>query len=177
MQNIPRRELIKRMCLGSGVAGLSWALAGCGFELRKPPHFVFKVLCISNLAGTPFGIELQRNLARVDDLEVITDVRDIARADMILDLMSMLREKVIIGRTSTGDIREFQLREKLRFKVRNQAGIEKIPEVELVQYRDISFAETVVLAKEMEEELLYQNMQTDLIAQVMRQLAAIRRVN
>jgi len=110
-------------------------------------------------------------------LEVITDVRDIARADMILDLMSMIREKVIIGRTSTGDIREFQLREKLRFKVRNQSGIEKIPEVELVQYRDISFAETVVLAKEMEEELLYQNMQTDLIAQVMRQLASIRRIN
>lgn len=177
MQTISRRALIKSLCLGAGYLSLSLGLTGCGFELRKPPHFVFKVLCISNLAYTPFGIELQRNLAQVEDLEVITDMREVARADLILDLLSMVREKVIIGRTSTGDIREFQLREKLRFKVRNQAGIEKIPEVELVQYRDISFAETVVLAKEMEEELLYQNMQTDLISQVLRQLAAIRRVN
>ena len=47
----------------------------------------------------------------------------------------------------------------------------------MVQKRDISFDETAVLAKETEEELLYQNMQTDLVYQLIRRLGAIQSVH
>ena len=47
----------------------------------------------------------------------------------------------------------------------------------MVQKRDISFDETAVLAKEMEEELLYQNMQTDLVFQLIRRLGSIQSVH
>jgi LPS-assembly lipoprotein len=40
----------------------------------------------------------------------------------------------------------------------------------------MSFSETVALAKEAEEALLYRDMQADLVRQLMRRLAALRTV-
>ncbi|MCM2253506.1 MAG: LPS assembly lipoprotein LptE, partial [Ramlibacter sp.] len=71
-------------------------------------------------------------------------------------------------------VREFQLRTRLRFKLRTREGKELIPETELLQQRDISFNESAVLAKEAEEGLLYRDMQSDLVQQLMRRLAAVK---
>jgi len=87
-----------------------------------------------------------------------------------------LREKVVVGRTSTGAIREFQLRLRYRFRVRTQAGKELIPDTELVLTRDINFNETGALSKESEEGLLYRDMENDLVQQIQRRLSAIRQL-
>ncbi|MEZ0307598.1 MAG: LPS assembly lipoprotein LptE, partial [Ramlibacter sp.] len=55
-------------------------------------------------------------------------------------------------------------------------GKELIPETELLQQRDISFNESAVLAKEAEENLLYRDMQTDIVQQLMRRLAAVKSI-
>ena len=73
-----------------------------------------------------------------------------------------------------GAVREYQLRVRLRFKVRNRQGIERIPDTEMVQQRDITFNDSDVLAKETEEALLYRDMQTDAVQQLMRRLQATR---
>ena len=65
-------------------------------------------------------------------------------------------------------------RSRVRFKVRDKSGIERIPDTELLQQRDISFIETNALAKEQEEELLYRNMQTDVVQQILLRLARLR---
>jgi LPS-assembly lipoprotein len=70
-------------------------------------------------------------------------------------------------------VREFQLRSVVRFRLRTPQGRELIPETELVQQRDISFNESAVLAKEAEEALLYRDMQSDVVQQIMRRLAAV----
>jgi LPS-assembly lipoprotein len=109
-------------------------------------------------------------------VEVITDAKQIERAQVIFDQLMELREKVVVGRTSTGAIREFQLRLRYRFRVRTQAGIELIPDTELVLTRDINFNETGALSKESEEGLLYRDMENDLVQQIQRRLAAIRQI-
>ncbi|MEO7547956.1 MAG: LPS assembly lipoprotein LptE, partial [Ramlibacter sp.] len=43
-----------------------------------------------------------------------------------------------------------------------------------LQQRDISFSETAVLSKEAEEQLLYRNMQSDIVQQLLRRLAAVK---
>lgn len=63
----------------------------------------------------------------------------------------------------------------LRFKLVTPTGEEWIPETELLQQRDISYNETIALAKEAEEALLYRNMQTDLVQQLLRRLAAVKK--
>jgi LPS-assembly lipoprotein len=71
-------------------------------------------------------------------------------------------------------VREFQLRLRVKFRVRTLQGVELIAPTEVVLQRDISFNETAVLAKETEEILLYRDMQSDLVQQLLRRVAAIK---
>ncbi|MEY2810355.1 MAG: hypothetical protein RLZ66_1866 [Pseudomonadota bacterium] len=167
-----RAALRRRSLLGTG--SLALLLAGCGFELRKPPSFAFASIYLAVPPMSQLGLELQRALAASGGVSLIADQRQVERADLVFELLQELREKVVLGRTSTGAVREYQLRIRLRFKVRNRQGIERIPDTELVQQRDISYSESFALAKEAEEDLLYRNMQTDLVRQILRRLAALR---
>ena len=153
-----------------------FGLAGCGFELRKPPNYAFRTLFSSIPVTSPFGVRFQRGLESSGQVEVITDAKQIERAEVIFDQLFELREKVVVGRTSTGAIREFQLRLRYRFRVRSRNGIELIPDTEIMLTRDINFNETGALSKESEEALLYKDMETDLVLQLQRRLAAIRQI-
>ena len=70
-------------------------------------------------------------------------------------------------------MREFQLRLRFTFRLRTPRGRELIPGAEILQQRDISFNESASLAKESEEALLYREMQSDTVQQIMRRLAAV----
>jgi LPS-assembly lipoprotein len=142
--------------------------------LRKAPDLPFKTL-YSNIAETSlFGQLLKRNLKSIGNLEVISNAREIERADVILEILQELQEKVILSRTSTGTVREFTLRLRVNFRLRTRSGDELIPETEIVQEREISFSETAALSKEAEEQLLYRDMRSDLVQQMIRRLAAAR---
>ena len=88
-------------------------------------------------------------------------------------MLSDQREKVVISLNSAGQVREFQLRLRFRFRLRTLGGKELIPETELLLQREINFNESQVLAKESEEALLYRDMQSDIVQQLMRRLAAV----
>ena len=150
--------------------------AGCGFELRKPPNYAFKTLYSSIPVVSPFGVKLKRSLESSGQVEVISDPREVERAQVIFDQLFELREKVVVGRTATGAIREFQLRLRYRFRLRSRNGIELIPDTEITLNRDINFNETGALSKEAEEALLYRDMENDLVLQIQRRLAAVRQI-
>ena len=78
------------------------------------------------------------------------------------------------GLNASGQVRELQLRLRIKFRLRTPTGAELIPETELLQQREISYSETIALAKEAEEALLYRNMRTDLVQQLMRRLSLTR---
>ena len=149
-------------------------LSACGFQLRQAPNYPFRTLFSGLPEASVFGQELKRNISASGRVEVISDPKQVERADVIFDLLLESPEKVILSRTSAGAVREFQLRFRIRFKLRTRDGIELIPETELVQERDISFNETAALSKETEEGLLYRDMRLDLVQQVLRRLAVVR---
>ena len=60
--------------------------------------------------------------------------------------------------------------------MRTRDGYELIADTELVQERDISFNESAALSKEAEEQLLYRDMRSDLVQQVLRRLGAVRQL-
>jgi LPS-assembly lipoprotein len=70
-------------------------------------------------------------------------------------------------------VRELQLRNRFKFRLSTPAGKNLLPDTELLLERDISFNETAALAKEAEEALMYRDMQSDIVQQVMRRLAAV----
>jgi LPS-assembly lipoprotein len=96
------------------------------------------------------------------------------QADVVLELLGEQRQRVVVGRSAAGQVRELQLRILMRFRLFTPQGVELIPETELTQQRDISYTETQALAKEGEEALLFRDMQSELVQQLMRRLAVIQ---
>ena len=149
-------------------------LGACGFALRQAPDFAFESLYSSLPEGSPLGVELRRTLQATGKVRVITDPRRIAEAEVVLDSLNDQRERVIVSTNSAGQVREIVLRTRFRFRLRTAGGVVLIPETELLLEREISFNETAVLANEAEERLLYRDMQSDIVQQLIRRLAAVR---
>lgn len=161
----------RRLVLSVGVA---LALTGCGFQLRGAPDLAFKSIYINAEENSPIGNELKRSLASLPTLNLITDAAAQASAEVVLDILSEAREKSVVGMNTSGQVTEFQLRSRLQFRLRRPKGKELIGSTELVLHRDVSFNESAVLAKEAEEGLMYRDMQSDIVQQLIRRLAAVK---
>jgi len=171
-----RRAFLRKGWQVGSVIAMASFLTACGFELRKAPELAFSTMYTNINEASEFGQLLKRNLKAINKLEVITDTREIERAQVILDLLQEVQEKVILSRSATGTVREYVLRVRIRFKLRTRDGFELIPDSELVQEREISFSETAALSKESEEQLLYKDMRSDIVQQLLRRLAAVRQL-
>ena len=155
-------------------ACLALALTACGFKLRgangqykMPFHSIY--LGFSDTS--PLGTELKRNL-RGGDAAVV--VNEAAKADARFDVLSENRGKTILSLNSQGRVREYMLSYTLVFRVRDAKDAELLGPTTITLKRSIAFNESQVLAKESEEALLYRDMQTDLVQQILRRLAAIK---
>ncbi|MBU2409902.1 MAG: hypothetical protein KKC79_14790 [Gammaproteobacteria bacterium] len=166
---LPRRGLLAAAAaITASVLG-----AGCGFELRKAPIFAFKSIVVPG--NTAFVNYLRRDLRATGTVTVLPP-EQISTAEAVLDILSETRENVVLSTNSAGQVREFQLRLKVRFRVRTPAGKELLEATEIEQQRDITYSETAALAKEGETELLYRDMQKDIAQQTVRRLAAVKSI-
>ena len=170
---IKKTLMQRRVCLGLLASSAALGLAACGFELRRAPAFAFKTLYSPLGETSPLGVALKRALESGGNVRVISDPNLVNQADVILEVLSDQREKTVVGLSAAGQVREFQLRIRFKFKLRTARGRELIAETEILQQRDISFSESAVLAKEAEEGLLYRDMQSDIVQQIMRRLAVV----
>ena len=165
----------RRLFLASlGVGMVPAWLAGCGFHLRQTNDFAFKTLYANFSTTSPLGVELRRNLLGTGRIDLWTEPKLMLKADVILDILSEDRQQVAVGVSATGQVRELQLRLRVRFRLRTPQGVELIEPVELFQQRDLSFTETAALSKEIEQAILYRDMQTDIVQQIMRRLSAVK---
>ena len=93
-------------------------------------------------------------------------------AQAVLQFTEEVRQKEILSLTGTGRVREYQLRYRVGFRVHDGKGGDFLPQQTIQLTRDVSFNDTDILAKEAEEQLLFRDMQTDMVQQIMRRLAA-----
>jgi LPS-assembly lipoprotein len=150
----------------------SLALAGCGFKLRSSQAFAFQTAAVTPENTGGVAGELTRYLG--DAIRPVAPGTRGEAPQVIVDILQELREKTVVGVNASGQVREFQLRIKLRFRLRTPQGLELIAPTEITQQRDISFSESAVLAKEAEEALLYRDMQSDIVQQLLRRIAAVK---
>jgi LPS-assembly lipoprotein len=150
-------------------------LAGCGFRLRGVPQFAFGSLYIAAPEGSQLALQLRRTLeATGGGLRVLSDPAALPQAEAVFELLAEQQERSVVGLNASGQARELELRLRIRFRLRNQAGSELIAPTEIVQQRELSYNETLALAKEAEEALLYRDMRRDLVQQLVRRLAAAK---
>jgi len=169
-----RRTLLARGVAWGSVLPVAASLTACGFKLRQPPEFAFKSIYTNVSPVSVLGIELKRHLRAMGNVELITDAALQKNAQVILDVLQELREKSVVGMNAAGQVREFQLRIRFKYRLRTPAGKEIIEETELLRQQDISFSESAVLSKEVEEAQLYRSMQNDIVQQLLRRLAAVK---
>jgi LPS-assembly lipoprotein len=152
---------------------LAATLSACGFKLRGSEGYnlPFHSIYVGFAETSPLGAELRRNLRSMDGLTIVNSAKG---AEAQLDVVSETRGKTILSLNSQGRVREYLLTYVLVFKVRNAAGVELLGPTEIALKRNIAFNEDATLAKESEEALLIRDMQTDLVQQILRRLAAIK---
>ena len=148
------------------------ALGGCGFQLRGTASLPFETLYMAPTSQPGVALDLKRNIQSGTSTRLVDDPK---KADAILDLTTEAREKVILSLAATGRVREYQLRYRVGFRVRDAKGGEFVPATTVQLTRDVTYSDTDVLAKESEEQLLYRDMQSDLVQQIMRRLAAAQK--
>jgi LPS-assembly lipoprotein len=168
---LDRRAWLRMVGL-AGIAGASAGLGACGFKLRGRQAFVFSSIAIMPHPGSPLTQELRRSFGPA--VQVLAPDAPLTQAQLVLTVANEQREKVVVGVNASGQVRELQLRMRLRLNLRTAKGKEIIEGDDIVQQRDISYNETAALAKEAEEALLYRDMQTDIVQQILRRLAAIQ---
>ncbi|WP_296510785.1 LPS assembly lipoprotein LptE [Rhodoferax sp.] len=151
---------------------LAALLGACGFKLRGKQTYAFETIAVTPEKGAAVAAELSRYLG--DMVRPVAPPAGGVPPEVIVDILGETREKVIVALNASGQVREYQLRIKVRFRMRSAQGRDLIEPTDILQERDISFNESAVLAKEAEEVLLYRDMQSDIVQQLLRRIAAVK---
>jgi LPS-assembly lipoprotein len=151
---------------------LTLLLAGCGFQLRGTADLPFETLYLPPASTPGIALDLKRNVQSGTRTTVVDDPK---KAEAVMEFQQEVRDRLILSLAATGRVREYQLRYRVAFRVHDGKGSEFVPSSAVQLTRDITYADSDVLSKEAEEQLLYRDMQTDMVQQIMRRLAAAQR--
>ena len=146
-------------------------LAACGFRLRGTANVPFETLYLPGATGG-IALDLKRNIQIGTNAKVVDDA---AKAQAVMQFTEEAKQKEVLSLTGTGKVREFQLRYRVGFRVHDGKGGEYVPQSTIQLTRDVTFNDTEILAKEQEEQILFRDMQTDMVQQILRRLAAAKK--
>ena len=149
------------------------ALAACGFQLRGAYALPFDTLHIALPDSTSLHAVLKRNIEAASQTRVVADPKS---AQATLAVVADVPQKVVLSLDSAGRVREYRLVRTFSFRIVDTADHELIPVSTVVIRRDITFNDVQVLSKESEEALLWRDIETDLVQQLLRRLAAAKAV-
>jgi len=154
------------------VAFTALSLAGCGFHLRGTATFNFDSLYLNSSGSPQFNNEMRRALVGAGSAKISESA---AAAQVVLDIPVVQDDKEVLSLSSAGAVREFQLIKRVSFRLHDKEGAEWMPPGEIVIRRAYTFNETQALARDLEEQRLQRDMQTDAIAQIVRRLQAAKK--
>jgi LPS-assembly lipoprotein len=148
-------------------------LSACGFYLRgsgSSATLPFQTMYLA-MGDTPLGIELKRNISNSGSTSIATDAKS---AQAIVEVSVDARDKTILSLNSQGRVREYTLAYRVVFRVKDNKENELLGPTEIVVRRILNFNEAQVLSKELEEASLFRDLQSDMVQQMLRRIAAIK---
>ena len=98
-------------------------------------------------------------------------------AEAVFQQLQDSRIKTILSVNAQGRVREYRLQLDYKFRVVNAKGRELVGPNEINLSRDITYDDSTVLAKDLEEGLLWRDMNNDLVNQIIRRLSIIKPKN
>jgi LPS-assembly lipoprotein len=170
-------DLFRRGRVYAAVLAVALTVSACGFHLRGDGgHYTlpFPSIYVGLPESSPLAIDLKRNIRANGGTTVVGAAKD---ADGVIEVLSnpeKTKTKTILSLNSNGRVRQYLLTYNIVFRVLDKQGKELLGPTAITLTRPIDFNETQLLAKEQEEALLYKDMQTDLVQQMMRRIAAVK---
>jgi LPS-assembly lipoprotein len=142
-------------------------VAACGFQLRGVATLPFESIYVQATSKSLLAQEIKRAVRSGSSTRVAEQPE---QAEVTLQIISELQERQILSITGGGRVAEYQLRYRVMFRLTDAKKREHIPASEIVLSRDYSYQDSAALAAESEEALLYRDMRSDAVQQLVRRL-------
>ena len=151
-------------------------LAGCGFQLRGTysGQLPYKTFYVNLPENSDLGVALRRYIRALPGTQLMDRPE---QAEAIFEQIADRREKTILSVNASGQVREYRLQAIYSFRIVDSKGRQLVPVNELTLMRDITFNDSSVLAKNQEENLLWRDINTDLVMQILRRLSIVKPKN
>lgn len=152
---------------------LTATLAACGFHLRGSTgsDLPYASMYIALPETAEVRVWLERYLRGSTNTTVSDDAKT---ATVTFQQLSDGRDKSILSIDARGRVREYRLQMRYRFRLVDAQGREIVAPQEISMNRDMTYDDSQVLSKSMEENLLWRDMTNDLVNQIMRRLSRIK---
>lgn len=150
---------------------LALSLAACGFQLRGSYSLPWDTLHLGLAENTEMYQQIRRGLEAGTHTRVVTD-KQAAQAALVV--LNDTQARNILSLSATGLVREFQLTRSFTYRIADAQGRELVPPATIVLQREMTFDDTRIFAKEAEEAMILREMQSDLVSQLLRRLAAAK---
>lgn len=152
---------------------LTATLAACGFHLRGSAgsDLPYASMYIALPETAEVRVWLERYLRGSTNTTVSDDAKT---ATVTFQQLSDSRDKSILSIDARGRVREYRLQMRYRFRLVDAQGREIVAPQEISMNRDMTYDDSQVLSKSMEENLLWRDMTNDLVSQIMRRLSRIK---
>ena len=160
-----------RVTLHLVVLILAWAVSACGFQLRGAYSLPYESLYIGVPDISVVGAGLKRQI-RASGSARLTDTAQEAQATFLQTAEA--KELIILSLSSAGRVREKRLRYRFGYRIVDNKGHDLVVPGMVELTRDLTYSDSDVLAKAQEEDLLWRDMENDLVRQLMRRLAAAK---
>lgn len=145
------------------------ALSGCGFQLRGAYSLPYESIYLAtgdSVIGAGLKRQIRTSGTRIEEKAADAQVTFLPAGEF--------RDAVILSLSSSGRVREKRLRYRYVYRIVDAKGRDLVPQGYVELNRDISYADSATLAKTQEEELLWRDMENDLVQQLMRRLVTAK---
>jgi LPS-assembly lipoprotein len=146
-------------------------LASCGFKLRGQASLPYQTIHVEAPGFSVFVNDLKRAIRNGSRTRVVDRADE---AEAILKIVGESQERHILSLSSGGNVREFELRYRVAYRLVDRSGKDLSPPGEIALRRDMTYDDTQVLAKESEQQLLYLDMTSDAVQQMLRRLSVAK---
>jgi LPS-assembly lipoprotein len=143
-------------------------LGACGFHLRGQEPMPFKSIYLD--AGnpkSPFIGELRRDFER----SRVTQTATAKAADVVLQIVFENSEMQILTLDSSGRVTEFRLVYRVSLRAYDHKKQDWIPSIVMEMHRDFFYDDSLVLAKQSEQNQLADSMYKEMAQQIVRRLS------
>jgi len=146
-------------------------LASCGFHLRGEYNVPFASVMVAAPGTSQVADRIKRELTNSPTRLAATA----GEAEAQLSVMSERRDRIILSLSGAGRVREYQLKLTVQYRLVDNKGGVAIPTSEIQLQRILTYDDSQIIAKQLEEAQLFRDMEQDAAGQILRRMTAIKK--